>query len=370
MPSNSSASQGRARRALWVRADQPESGEERRELVRAAMASGAELVVVRPDDVQPARDLGCESLGVLLSRGQEPREDAKGIDVDPDPPGREGPVAAMVTISGGRDQERARELLASYGIIIVDCKDWRVIPLENLIAACQKAGCRIFADVSSREDAELALGALERGVDGLLLEARKAGEIEEVARILGHDLDSLPLVEAEVVSVQPAGTGDRACIDTCSILEPGEGMLIGSQADGLVLVHGETIQTEYVEARPFRVNAGAIHSYILHVDDKTRYLSDMKGGDPVLLVGADGRTRVVTTGRVKIETRPLALVDLRVEGRPIKAILQDAETIRLVAPGGATLSVKDLKKGDRVLAYVSGKARHFGMAIEERLIER
>lgn len=46
------------------------------------------------------------------------------------------------------------------------------------------------------------------------------------------------------------------------MLRPGEGLLVGSYAAGLLLVHSEVEDTGYINARPFRVNAGAVHSYV------------------------------------------------------------------------------------------------------------
>ena len=40
-------------------------------------------------------------------------------------------------------------------------------------------------------------------------------------------------------------------------LEIGEGIVGGSSSKSMVLVHGETIDSEFVPTRPFRVNAGA-----------------------------------------------------------------------------------------------------------------
>ncbi|HIJ15839.1 MAG TPA: 3-dehydroquinate synthase II, partial [Methanosphaera sp.] len=37
---------------------------------------------------------------------------------------------------------------------------------------------------------------------------------------------------------------------------------------------------------------------------------------------------------------------------------------------GEPISVSDIKVGDKVLAYFTEGARHFGMAIEEQIIEK
>ncbi len=367
MPSSSSDEN---RRSLWVRADLPDSWDERKALVSAAIESEADLVVVREEDIDRVRPLGAGAIGAMVEAESGLPKDVLRIFPGSDEKEEIESGVSLVKIEGRGGQERAMQIARAATTIVVDCRDWKVIPLENLVAACQGTGCRLLAYVRSHDEAEIALGVLEKGADGLLLETSDPDEVGRIPGLLGKSGRKLRLVEAEVVSASPVGSGDRACVDTCSILESGEGMLIGSQAGGLVLVHAETVTTEYVESRPFRVNAGAIHSYVLDVDDKTRYLSDLRAGDQVMAVGADGSTRIVVIGRVKIETRPLCMVEFRHDGKRFKAILQDAETIRLVTPDREPVSIKDLKPGDQVLAYVQGSARHFGMAIEENIIER
>ena len=51
---------------------------------------------------------------------------------------------------------------------------------------------------------------------------------------------------------------DRVCVDLASMLSPGEGMLVGSFARALFLVHSECEASDYINSRPFRVNAGAV----------------------------------------------------------------------------------------------------------------
>jgi 3-dehydroquinate synthase II len=125
-----------------------------------------------------------------------------------------------------------------------------------------------------------------------------------------------------------------------------------------------------VAPRPFRVNAGAVHAYALLPEGKTKYLSELKAGDEVLLVRHDGGTAVGYVGRNKIERRPLLLVEAEAAGRAISLVLQNAETIRLTAPDGSAVSVAGLEAGDAVLAYFEAGGRHFGVAIEETITER
>ena len=51
-------------------------------------------------------------------------------------------------------------------------------------------------------------------------------------------------------------------------------------------------------------------------------------------------------------------------------VLQNAETIRLVGEDGAAISVVDLAPGTRVLGYTTTGGRHFGMAVDETIIEK
>ena len=150
-------------------------------------------------------------------------------------------------------------------------------------------------------------------------------------------------------------------------------MLVGNSSAFTFLVHAETERNEYVAARPFRVNAGAVHAYVRLPGDKTTYLGEFRAGQEVLIVGADGQTYVATLGRVKIEVRPMLLIEAQVEtedGMKTGAVfLQNAETIRLTSPEGEPMSVVTLKPGDTVLCRLDEAGRHFGMRIREDIRE-
>jgi 3-dehydroquinate synthase II len=150
----------------------------------------------------------------------------------------------------------------------------------------------------------------------------------------------------------------------------GEGMLVGNSGQAFLLVHSESLETPYVAPRPFRVNAGAVHAYVLLPDGKTKYLSELSAGDEVLLVRHDGQTSVGYVGRNKIERRPLLLVEAEAAGRSVSLILQNAETIRLTSPKGEALSVASLKVGDEVLAHIETGGRHCGRQVEETITEK
>ena len=147
-------------------------------------------------------------------------------------------------------------------------------------------------------------------------------------------------------------------------------MLVGNSSRALFLVHAETLVNPYVAPRPFRVNAGPVHAYTRVPGGRTRYLSELKAGDEVLVVDHRGKTAAAVVGRLKIEKRPLMLVTARMEGLEATTIVQNAETIRLTSPDGGAVSVVQLAPGDRVLAAVEEAGRHFGHKIRETITEQ
>jgi len=186
--------------------------------------------------------------------------------------------------------------------------------------------------------------------------------------------DAAALTAAAVTRVEPCGMGDRVAVDLTCVMAPGEGMLVGSFAGGLFFVHAENQETGYVAPRAFRVNAGAVCSYLAMPGGRTAYLAEVACGGEALVAGAGGgRARVATVGRAKVEARPMVMVEARSheDGRLYCVVLQNAETVRLArAPGGEPVGVSELLPGDEVLiALQGGGARHTGILVEEERFE-
>jgi 3-dehydroquinate synthase II len=263
---------------------------------------------------------------------------------------------------------KVAELGASY--LIISCANWRVIPLENLIARI-KGKSKLIAEVTNAEEAKVALETLELGTDGVLLKTSDPEELLKTVAIVKPEALKLEMAIAKIISTKPISTGARVCVDTCELMTQGEGMLVGSQSAGLFLVEAEVHENPYVASRPFRVNAGSISMYTLGTLQTTRYLSEFKAGDEVIIVNRDGKLRKGNVGRIKIEIRPLILLEAQVEGKIIKTILQNAETIRVVTPK-ASKPVTELKPNDEVVVYLAAKGgRHFGVSVpEETVIEK
>jgi 3-dehydroquinate synthase II len=241
-----------------------------------------------------------------------------------------------------------------------------VIPLENLVAWRRK----ILVAARTAEEVALYKGILEKGAHGIVLLADGPSGMRALASAATRGAESAPLVEAVVRRISPLGIGDRVCVDTCTLIEGSRGMLVGDSSAGMFLVCAENAPNPYVLPRPFRVNAGGVHSYCRVPGGRTAYLSELASGSEVLLVDEAGRGETATVGRVKVERRPLLQVRATApSGAAHSVILQNAETIRLVGPGGSTVSMAKIAEGDVVLLAEEAAGRHFGVAVEETIRE-
>jgi 3-amino-4-hydroxybenzoic acid synthase len=178
------------------------------------------------------------------------------------------------------------------------------------------------------------------------------------------------LETATIVESIPVGMGFRSCLDLATLFLPTEGMLVGSTSQGGILCCPEVFYLPYMETRPFRVNAGGVHSYVYNSDNRTDYMSELKAGSSVLVVGLDGKTRQAPVGRVKTEMRPLRLIEAQfASGEKINVILQDDWHVRIFSPEGNPLNVTELKPGHKVFAYKANPGRHVGIKVEEKILE-
>lgn len=254
---------------------------------------------------------------------------------------------------------------------LLNFRDPTKIPLEIVIAAAAGAKGAIIVTVADAEEAEIVFGVLELGSEGVMMAGRRVGDAAGLAESALTDTDEIGLVELEIVATTHIGMGDRACVDTCSYLRPDEGILVGSHSKGMILCVSETHPLPYMQTRPFRVNAGAIHSYTVAGGGRTHYLSELHAGSKVLAVDVKGRSRLVSVGRVKIESRPLISIDaVHANGQRVNLILQDDWHVRVLGPGGAVLNSTELKPGDVVLGHLPTADRHVGYPIDEFCLEQ
>lgn len=311
-----------------------------KKLVTLALESGVDGIVVRG---------GEESQVLALGRIQVLKEED----------------LLLIPIKSKQDEDEVIKK-CSLGKLVVLPEDTEIIPVENILARTQEVGM----EVSSLEKAKTALGILEVGVGFLVVTSRGAKDLKEIVKVSKLKQGKVELQPATIKNIKNIGLGHRVCVDTVSLLSTGQGMLVGNSSKFTFLIHAETEANPYVAPRPFRVNAGGVHSYTFLPQDKTCYLEELEPGKEVLIVNNQGETEIAVVGRVKTEIRPLLLLEAEVDGLQGSVIIQNAETIRLVDAKGKPVSVVQLKEGDKVLCHVDEAGRHFGMRIKEEIIEK
>ncbi|CAB9526646.1 3-dehydroquinate synthase [Seminavis robusta] len=306
-------------------------------------------------------------------------------------------VGIMVNITTEQGQQKALQAIGSVDWILAytgtesiiknesnDSNDhnWRMIPAENLIGAAAQTSTKIAFCVDRTSDVVGLSQALQLGVDALCLNSKTAVSTELWEAVhqaqkqrrqqqqqqsasttsSKKTADTEPSIVPGVCWRMPlqksnSVIADRVCVDLVRNLTPTEGSWIGSSSKMMALVLSEAATSSFVPSRPFRVNAGPVHSYIAMANDdngssatSTKYLCELQAGDHVLVYDcATGQERAVAVGRLKIEVRPCVLVGLLLEQlqqeeeKPGQIFLQQAETVRLGQEGGGHVRVTDLE---------------------------
>jgi len=318
-----------------------------KEVALAAVECGADALWVPPGRVSDVRKLGI--IPIVAEDG-----DLKlGQDV------------IEKEVREKKDEEEIIALSLSKAVVVKG-GDWTIIPLENLLSKTD----HLFVEIENLQEGRTAFGILEKGVEGVVINHPDPNAVRDILLVLKEETEKVGLFKARVKRIEPLGLGDRVCVDACSSMVPGEGMLVGNSSQALFLVHAENVENPFVNTRPFRVNAGPVHAYIRMAGGQTKYLSEIGAGDRVLVVNFEGKSYPSVVGRAKVERRPLVLVEAEEGGQSISVILQNAETIRLVQSNGKAISLTDLKEGSEVLVCTERGGRHFGVQIDESIIER
>ncbi|WP_049902609.1 3-dehydroquinate synthase II [Halococcus agarilyticus] len=408
-------------RSVWLKADDAVGDwEQRKKRITAGLEAGVDWVLVDEDDVSRVRDLGRVSVAAFETAGPDVIGDAEdgpdasvvGKDGEGDgtadlPPDHSGSADLSALRRGDADTAYVRVFNQDYESFaesaaeaadhtLVVSEDWTIIPLENLIARIGDE-TELVAGVETAEEARTAFETLETGADGVLLDSDDPDEIRRTVEVREEaEREQLDLQWATITAIERVGSADRVCVDTGSLMESDEGMLVGSMSRGLFFVHAETAESPYVASRPFRVNAGAVHAYVRTPGGGTKYLAEVGSGDEVQVVDTDGRAREAVVGRAKIERRPMFRIEAEVgndagsddadgskpvdeaesgesdatpDGDRIETLLQNAETIKVATRDGPR-AVTDLEPGDEVRVHYEETARHFGEAVDERIVEK
>ena len=129
-------------------------------------------------------------------------------------------VGRRVDVSNSEGQSKARAMAGSVEWILLDLGEWKMIPIENIIAACDGGPTKVAARISSPEQVLGAAFALQIGVDALLVDEKtlqtaliaksQRGEVT-IDAIDETDNEELELSLLEVIEVSEGGVGDRVC---------------------------------------------------------------------------------------------------------------------------------------------------------------
>lgn len=261
-----------------------------------------------------------------------------------------------------------------HAFLMIRFRDPTNIPLELVIASLQATNTVLIKEISSPtdvDDAIVTLGVMEVGADGVLFSPRSHGVLSEfAARLSRLERTAVKLEVATLVRSTPIGMGHRSCIDTTTLFSPTEGMLVGSTSQGGLLCCPEVFFLPYMDLRPFRVNAGSVHSYIYNFGNRTDYMSEMRAGSQVMIADRDGSTRRASVGRMKTEVRPLRLIEAEFPGgERVNVIMQDDWHVRIFSDESKPLNITELRPGDKLLGHLAKPGRHMGIKIDEHIIE-
>ena len=311
---------------LWVRADGTDSWEERKELVKTALESGAQAVLVNAGEEKLVRELGKIK---VVSEGED-----SDIFLTKDIKKVENSAAFYCEIKGKQDERLIAEAGKTADYVIINAKDWKVIPLENLIAEL-KGKCSILAEACTENEARLALETLEIGTDGVLASADFT-EIKKIKKLIDSlSAERLSLSTVKVTSVEPSGEQDSTSIDTCSILNLGEGLL----ADNF-LVHSDTEKIPWMEPAPFRINIGTNSK--IKTPDGIKKVKELNPGDEIISANFEGRARRLVVNEIIPSKKKM----LKVSADNSELIIPDDSA--LVGRKGKKIPAGKLKPGDEI----------------------
>ncbi|XXX80112.1 3-dehydroquinate synthase II [Sorangium sp. So ce134] len=261
-----------------------------------------------------------------------------------------------------------------HAYLMIRFRDPTNIPLELVIATLQATKTVLIKEINSPsdvDDAIVTLGVMEVGADGVMFSPRSHEALSEFVSRLGRlERAAVKLEVATIVKSTPIGMGERSCIDTTTLFSPTEGIIVGSTSQGGILCCPEVFFLPYMELRPFRVNAGAVHSYVYNFGNRTDYMSELRAGSPVMIVDRTGNARRASVGRMKTEVRPLRLIEADFQtGERINVIMQDDWHVRIFSEDAKPLNITELRQGDKVLGHPAKPGRHVGIKVDEHIIE-
>ncbi|SDZ46602.1 3-dehydroquinate synthase II/3-amino-4-hydroxybenzoic acid synthase [Amycolatopsis xylanica] len=355
------------------------SGADGRAALAHARSSATSAILLRPDQLADWEPLERIQVACLVDEPGALDPDDKRVDlVVAGTPADLGlvraaaggrPVGVRCEIVDGASMNQAAATCGVADVLVAAFVDETNIPLELLLAKAQGTKTRVLKELLTSAETTSVAGVLESGPAGLVVRGDQLADLDRVAAALRvRREEHRQLVPLEVTRAEPIGMGYRGCIDTTNLFGEDEGMIVGSTSSGGFLVCAEVHYLPYMNLRPFRVNAGAVHSYVFGAEN-TAYITDLAAGERSHAVSADGRFREVVVGRVKVELRPLRLIEARYEDVKVSVFLQDDWHVRVMSAEGKPLNLTDVRPGESLLGHVVPPGRHVGIKVAEQISE-
>ena len=131
------------------------------------------------------------------------------------------PEVAVVELDDFKGQDEAMSLVGLVPWVMMRCSDWKMIPLENIVAAASDSGTKVAVSISEEIDIQGVAFALEQGVDAIVIPPEElspslwssALKIAEERTPVRDDRNNSELSTAIISSVTTAGLGERVCVD-------------------------------------------------------------------------------------------------------------------------------------------------------------
>jgi 3-dehydroquinate synthase II len=172
------------KKEVWVKADADVGAwDVRKARITGSLESGVDVVLIEPEDIAQVRELGRIRIAALVNgAGSSGGADilvfgkrSEGDGTTPIPADfaeshvynalkesfGKTPTAGYVELRGKAYERFAVALAKQSNYVLVIGRDWKIIPLENIIAELQQKEAKVIAGVQSAEEARTALETLE-----------------------------------------------------------------------------------------------------------------------------------------------------------------------------------------------------------------
>ncbi|KAI3768376.1 hypothetical protein L2E82_18997 [Cichorium intybus] len=146
-------------------------------------------------------------------------------------------VATFSEISSPQQLEQLQPTYELADNVIVDLLDWQRTLLQHFMLLTKQSLPSQRSSNFLRETPEYLsfiislLYALEQGLGGVVLKTEDVEavlELKEYFDKINKQGSQLGLTKATITRVEMTGMGDRVCFDLCSLMRPGEGLLMRS----------------------------------------------------------------------------------------------------------------------------------------------